>query len=287
MTLSIPPLPSRPSESHKGHYGRAILVGGSIGMSGAITMSGLSALRSGAGLVTIATANRCQPIVASYHPSYMTVPLHDDEHGRISVRAIPKIRELAESANVFAWGPGMGRSEELDQVTTTMVREITCPMVIDADGLNALSDHRDILPQCIGQRVLTPHSGEFQRLIGESIRSREALEERAIQFASENKLLLVLKGHRTLVTDGEKTFHNQTGNPGMATAGAGDVLTGVLTGLIGQGMKPFDAARLAVHLHGLAGDLAVHDRGQYGLIATDLIDYLPAALLTLERVNGP
>lgn len=287
MSLNIPSLPPRPSESHKGHYGRAILVGGSTGMSGAITLSGLATLRSGAGLVTVATAASVQPIVASYHPSYMTVVLPEDEMGRISMRAIPRIRELAESANVFAWGPGTGRSEDLIQVTAGMVRELTCPMVIDADGINALAADRDSLTKCIGPRILTPHAGEFQRLVGKSIRDRDAREKAAREFAANHQLLIVLKGHRTFVTNGDQTYHNETGNPGMATAGAGDVLTGVLTGMIAQGMAPFDAACLAVHLHGLAGDLAVHDRGQYALIATDLIEYLPAALLTLERLNGP
>lgn len=284
--MKVPSLPPRQSESHKGHYGRAILVGGSLGMSGAIGLSGMATLRSGAGLVTIATSASAQRIVATFHPCYMTTSLPEDEQGRISVRAIPRLRELAESATVVALGPGLGRSEELVQVTATMVRDFTCPIVVDADGINALSQSLDALRDGVAPRVLTPHPGEFQRLVNTSFRERGEVEEAAHEFAREHGVVMVLKGHRTLVTDGEQSYHNQTGNPGMATAGAGDVLTGVLAGLIAQGMGCLDAAVLAVHLHGLAGDLAVEDLGEAGLIASDLIEYLPAALMRKGQVDG-
>lgn len=284
--MNLKQLPVREAESHKGNYGRAILAGGSVGMAGSISLSGMATLRSGAGLVTLATSASAQPTVASFHPCYMTVPLPEDELGKISVRAIPRIRELAESATVFAWGPGLGQSDELIEVTQVIVRELTCPLVLDADGLNALASNVSLLKSSIGPRVLTPHPGEFQRLTGLDARVREEMEASAVHFAEEHRAVVVLKGHRTLVTDGEQVYRNQTGNPGMATAGTGDVLTGVLTGLLAQNMEPFDAACLAVHLHGLAGDLAVGKRGQYGLIASDLLEFLPPALLTMEPSNG-
>ena len=179
-------------------------------MSGAIGLSGMATLRSGAGLVTIATSSSAQRIVATFHPCYMTTSLPEDELGRISVRAIPRLRELAESATVVAIGPGLGRSEELVQVTATMVRELTCPLVVDADGINALSQSLDALHDGVAPRVLTPHPGEFQRLVGKSFRTREETEEAAQQFAGDHQVVMVLKGHRTFVTDGKQTSRRDT-----------------------------------------------------------------------------
>lgn len=284
--MKVPSLPARHNESHKGNYGRVILVGGSVGMCGAIGLSGMATLRSGAGLVTIATSSSAQRIVATYHPCYMTTALPEDEQGRISIRAISRLRELAESATLVAIGPGLGRSEELVQVTTTLLRELTCPVVVDADAINAVSQSLEALHDGVAPRVVTPHPGEFQRLMGNSFHSRDEMEDAAHVFAREHEIVIVLKGHRTFVTDGEQAYRNQTGNPGMATAGAGDVLTGVLSGLIAQGMSTWDAAVLSVYLHGLAGDLAVEELGEASLIASDLIDYLPAALVKKGQMDG-
>lgn len=275
---SLPQLPTRTAEAHKGDFGRALLVGGSRGMGGAIALAGMAALRSGAGLVTLATAQACLDVVASFEPSYMTTLLPSDDEGRISLTARPKLEQLAESPTCIAWGPGLGRSDDLNQLTLGLNESLKQPMVIDADGLNALAASTDSLTRSAGPRVLTPHPGEFRRLAGEDVKDREELEALAVRFAASSGTVLVLKGHHTLITDGQSHFHNSTGNPGMATGGCGDVLTGIITALICQSMKPLDAARLGVHLHGLAGDLAACQLGQVAMIASDLVDFLPQAL---------
>lgn len=280
-TETVNRLPPRDKDSHKGDYGRALLIGGSRGMSGAIAISGIAALRSGAGLVTIAAPENCVDKVATFHPAYMTAPLPCDG-AQISSLADDNLRELAEGKECLAIGPGLGRSNQLTALVSRFYREVDEPMVVDADGLNALAGEPEALQSPIGPRVLTPHPGEFKRLAeglemeeGDSIKMAEAM-------ARKCQSVVVLKGSQTIVTDGKRTMQNTTGNPGMATAGAGDVLTGVVTALISQGMAPFDAAGLAVFVHGLAGDLAVAKKGEIGMIATDIIDFLPDAFAELQ-----
>jgi ADP-dependent NAD(P)H-hydrate dehydratase len=246
-------------------------------MAGAVALAGMAALRGGAGLVRLAVPDRCLDAVAAYEPSYMTAALRDDNHGRISGNAHGQIVELARQATVVAIGPGMGRSPELDQLVAGLYEKLTLPMICDADALNALSSQRDRLVQHAGPRVVTPHPGEFARLVGHSY-SGEEREAAARELAGRCHLVLVLKGHRTFVTDGRRHWHNRTGNPGMATGGSGDSLTGLVTALACQHLEPYEAARLGVHLHGLAGDLAAKDLGEVSLIARDIIDYLPRAM---------
>ena len=277
-TLPLPHLSPRPPDSHKGTFGRVLVIGGSLGMSGAISLTGKAALRSGAGLVQLAVPASCLPIVASFEPSYMTTPLPADEAGRIDAGAQSRLMELVDAATVVALGPGVGRSAGLDQLVAWLYRDLAKPLVIDADGLNALAEQSSVLASHAGERVLTPHPGEFARLTNRSPHDVPAnREELASEFARSNEIVLVLKGHRTFVTNGSRGAHNSTGNPGMATGGSGDVLTGVIAGLIAQGMSPFDAARLGAHLHGLAGDLAAAELSEVSLIASDLLDWLPAA----------
>lgn len=273
----LPILPQRAAESHKGNFGLAVVVGGSRGMTGAVAMAGLAALRGGAGLVRLAIPNVCLGIVAGIEPSYMCEPLPSDRAGRISLDARHRLTAIASGATVLACGPGMGRSLGLDAVVGWLYLHHEGPMVIDADGLNALSAHREILDQPGGPRILTPHPGEFARLLGTGIMPVEERRAAAIEMAARSKVVLVLKGHHTLVTDGRTQTLNQTGNPGMATGGSGDILTGLITALACQGLSLLDAARLGVHLHGLAGDLAAADLGQESLMASDLIRFLPAA----------
>lgn len=281
MTLTVPAdlprLAKRSPQSHKGTFGRALLIGGSRGMSGSIALSGIAALKSGAGLVKIATPEVCLDTVASFDPCLMTLPLECDEHGRISTCALEHIQQYADEATCVAVGPGMGRSEGLNKLVGWLYRILRQPLVIDADALNALAATPNGLSHPGGPRILTPHPGEFARLqktVGNSIAPQ--------QLASDNGVVVVLKGHQTLVTDGQNAFHNTTGNPGMATGGSGDVLTGVITALICQGLKPWDAARLGVFAHGLAGDLASETQGEVGVTASDIAHYLPAAWRKLE-----
>jgi ADP-dependent NAD(P)H-hydrate dehydratase len=283
---AVPQLPPRKPESHKGDFGRVVMVGGSAGMAGAISLSGLASLKSGSGLVKVAVPKEIQTTVASYSPCYMTVGCLS-ENGEIHGSALAGLIELAAWSDVVGLGPGLDRGPAQQWIVPQLYEKIDQPMVVDADGLNALVDAKANLGKHAGQRVLTPHPGEFQRLIGDPVTDRKALEERAVELASERQVVIVLKGHRTWVTDGEREFRNTTGNPGMATPGAGDVLTGVLTSFVGQGLSLFDAAVLAVYLHGLAGDLAAETVGQTSLTASDLIDFLPDAILSHTADSRP
>jgi ADP-dependent NAD(P)H-hydrate dehydratase len=276
--MPLPHLPPRKPDSHKGDYGHALLIGGSQGMAGSISLSGMACLRSGAGLVTVATADVCQPTVAGFEPSLMTVPLPSDEKGRIVAAALPELKTRCAAATAVACGPGLGRSDELTTLVATLYRELRQPLVVDADGLNALATQPTALPHHAGPRIFTPHPGEFARLSGQKNLTREQQCEKATELAALWNVVIVLKGHQTFITDGRQQAVNHTGNPGMATAGTGDVLTGIVTGMLCQGLPPFEAAQLAVHLHGLAGDLAAEATGQVSLIASDLLRFLPQAI---------
>jgi NAD(P)H-hydrate epimerase len=256
-------------------------------MSGAIALAGIAALRSGAGLVTLAVPQPCLATVAAFEPSMMTLPLPADEAGRIHLTARDRLSELADAATALACGPGLGRSAHLNDLTTWMYEGSPRPIVFDADALFALAQDSTRLPAPGGARVLTPHIGEFRRLIHNAKASREELEEAAVRQAKDWGVCLVLKGHRTLITDGEQLFRNTTGNPGMATGGSGDVLTGIITALVCQGMSTWEAARLGVHVHGLAGDIAAAQLGQVSLIASDLIRHLPDAFQKLTPNDAP
>jgi NAD(P)H-hydrate epimerase len=283
MSEDLPLLPERPAESHKGDFGLALVVGGSRGMSGAVAMAGMAALRGGAGLVRLAVPEPCLETVAGFEASYMTMPLPADRAGRIALAARPKILAAAERATVVAYGPGLGRSAGLDTLGEWLYGHLPRPMVIDADGLNALAARQDTLGGPAGPRILTPHPGEFARLLGAERATAADRQSAAVALAARWGVVVVLKGHRTFITDGARQAVNSTGNPGMATGGSGDVLTGLITALACQGLSPFDAARLGVFLHGLAGDLAADELGQEALIASDLIRYLPQALLEYRR----
>ncbi len=246
-------------------------------MAGAVAMAGLASLRSGAGLVTLATAAACQPTVAAFEPSAMSLSLPSDADGRIAKAALPILMEYVENATAVALGPGLGRSDHLREIVGRLYREVKQPMVVDADALNALAAQPQILPRAGGPRVLTPHPGEFGRLTGRDTIPLDKREALAHDFSQKNSVVLVLKGHRTVIADGERLALNTTGNPGMATGGTGDTLTGIITALLCQHLSPYDAARLGCHVHGLAGDLAAAELGQISMIASDLIRFLPNA----------
>lgn len=278
----LPRLAPRQVQSHKGNFGRALLIGGSRGMTGAITLSGLACLRSGAGLVTLAIPDVCQHTVSTSEPSLMTVGLPSDSAGRMSARARESLSDLSQNATCIGWGPGLGRSLQLDRMTQRLYRKCDQPMVIDADGLNALSTSQNSIRNAGGQRILTPHLGEYRRLTGLAELSMEDARDHVVEFAKAAAIVVILKGTATLITDGTHSFTNATGNPGMATGGSGDVLTGILVALVCQGLSLLDAAKLGTHVHGLAGDLAAKELGEVSLIASDLIRYLPNAWLSLK-----
>lgn len=279
IVRSVPTLPPRPAEGHKGTFGRVLVIAGSVGMTGAAALTGRAALRAGAGLVRVATAKSALPIVASIEPSYTTLPLAEDTAGRIASKAVNTILNAAQENDVVAVGPGIGQSAGLRSVVEALLQQDGLRLVIDGDGLNNLSRLTGWPGKCKANVILTPHPGEMKRLVFGLFReqSQASRQEIAVRVAQSTKTVVALKGAGTVVTDGRSVYTNTTGNPGMGTAGAGDVLTGVIAALIGQGMSDFDATALAVYLHGLAGDIAADRLGQISVMATDLIDALPNA----------
>jgi NAD(P)H-hydrate epimerase len=277
-------LPPRPADSNKGLYGKVLVIAGSRGMAGAAALSGASALRSGAGLVQVATPAEVQPIVASFEPSYMTWPLPNDDDGLIDFdRARPLIEKMLATATVVACGPGLGQSDGLRRLIHFLITKAGKPLLIDADGLNNLVGQVELLASASHPVVLTPHPGEFARLSGLSINEIQAdrVEQAAKFAASCRQTTVLLKGTGTVVTDGEKYYVNDSGNPGMATGGTGDVLTGVIAALLAQKLPAFEAASLGAFVHGLAGDIARDQHGEVGMIAGDLVDALPDAFMHL------
>lgn len=272
-------------EGQKGIYGHALIVGGSFGKSGAAAMAGVACLRSGVGLATIATPKSVLTTVASYAPELMTEPLAESEDGTITAEAVAQLDAVLKAMDVVALGPGISRNPESVSFVHQFVPHCPKPLVIDADGLNAFASNTASLDGSKRLLVLTPHPGEMARLIGKSVKDVQA--DRigvAREFAKQHHCILVLKGHRTLVaTPTGDIWVNVTGNPGMATGGAGDVLTGVISGLLAQAhaMKSSEAHVKAViagvYLHGLAGDVARERMGEASLIATDIMNALPEA----------
>jgi ADP-dependent NAD(P)H-hydrate dehydratase / NAD(P)H-hydrate epimerase len=270
----------RPADSNKGMYGHVLIVGGSLGKSGAAAMAGMAALRAGCGLSTVATPKSVLPGVAGFAAELMTEPLPETTVGSIAPSAIESGRydELLQPMDVVAIGPGIGRNPETVQFVQEAVRRTKVPLVIDADGLNAFQGHTDLLDGHERPLVLTPHPGEMSRLAGISIKNVQANRiTSARNFARQHQLVLVLKGNRTIIAlpDGI-AWVNPTGNPGMATGGTGDILTGMTAGITGQMQDDVARATVAaVYLHGLAGDVAAEKMGQHSLVATDLLTALP------------
>jgi len=275
-------LAPRPRDSNKGMYGHVLIVGGSLGKSGAAAMAGMAALRAGCGLSTVATPGSVLASVAGFAAELMTEPLPETDTGSIAMGTIEsgRFQQLVKSADVVAIGPGIGRNTETVEFVHEAVRETKVPLVIDADGLNAFQGHTDLLDGSKRPLVLTPHPGEMSRLADISVKEVQANRlEVARKFAREHHLILVLKGNRTVIALPDGTaWINPTGNPGMATGGTGDVLTGMTAGIIGQMQNDIArAAVAAVYMHGLAGDIAAESMGEHSLVATDLLGALPEA----------
>jgi ADP-dependent NAD(P)H-hydrate dehydratase / NAD(P)H-hydrate epimerase len=281
----------RPRNSNKGMYGHVLVAGGSLGKTGAAVMAGFSALRTGAGLVTVASPQSTLPVIASFHPELMTEPLSETEIGSISKVALEEFERIAEKKTVLAIGPGMSRHRSTEEFVRTVVTKSQLPTVLDADGLNAFEGRaKDFRRRDRGgdtenaekapTLVLTPHPGEMARLTGLNVAAiqRDRINV-ARSFARDHELILVLKGDRTAIakSDGE-VWISTTGNPGMSTGGTGDILTGMVAGMLAQNPKrAFLAVLAAVYLHGLAGDVAEQAMGERSLVATDLIRALPEA----------
>jgi NAD(P)H-hydrate epimerase len=275
--LSIAKKLKRPATAHKGTFGRIFILAGSRSMTGAANLVGMSALRSGAGLVTVGVPDAVYLIVAKRDSELMVRPLPSTSQGSLSLRGFPEIRRFCATQTVLAIGPGLSQQINTQKLIRKVIGTAEIPVVIDADGLNALKGHHKVLQSCHGRAVLTPHPGEFIRVFGGKLDDSDAVrKKRAKEVACRHGVVVVLKGHRTVVASPEgEIYLNDTGNPGMATAGSGDVLTGVIAALVGQGLSRFEAACLGVHIHGLAGDRAAAKTGQVSLIAGDLLRFLP------------
>jgi NAD(P)H-hydrate epimerase len=281
-----PVIAPRPAESNKGNYGHVLVVGGSVGKAGSVAMAGMSALRAGAGLATVATPKSVLPTVAGFHPELMTEPLRETREGTLSAGAGARLDVLAKGKSVLAIGPGISRNAETSEFVRTLVAGTEIPVVLDADGLNAFEGVTDELSGKGRVLVITPHPGEMARLAGCS--TADVQKDRlgvARQFAREHELIVVLKGNRTLVVqpDGD-AWVNTTGNPGMSTGGTGDILTGMVAAMIAQHPKDVTmAVCAAVHLHGLAGDVIREIVGEHSMVATDLLHGLPDAFDRAQR----
>lgn len=291
LHLSTPPdfaalLAPRAIEANKGSYGHVLVIGGSLGKAGAAAMAGFSALRAGAGLSTVATPTSVLATVAAYHPELMTEPLAETEHGTISLRAVGLPLDALLKLKTIAIGPGISRNSETAEFVRTIVTRGDKSLVVDADALSAFEGTADKLNGHGRSLIITPHPGEMSRLTGLSVAEIQANRlEVARKFAQEHAVIVVLKGHRTLIAapDG-LVWVNSTGNPGMATGGTGDVLTGMVAGLIAQHPQhALEATALAVYLHGLAGDLACESVGENSLVATDVVRFLPQAFTQMRR----
>ncbi|GAB4340167.1 MAG: hypothetical protein Kow0099_15880 [Candidatus Abyssubacteria bacterium] len=280
-------VPARPKDSHKGTYGYLLVIAGSVGLTGAACLACESALRAGVGMVTLGLPRSLNIAMEARLTEVMTHPLPETPEQSLSLAAFDEIIELSKRMHVIALGPGLSTSSETPELVRKLISQIELPMVIDADGLNALAGHADLLTSRSTPTIISPHPGEMSRLTGKSIQDiTKKREKMALEYARKWGVELILKGAPSHVaTSDGKLYVNTTGNPGMATAGSGDVLTGVLAGLLGQGLRASDAALLGTYLHGLAGDLAAERLTPWGMIAGDILESLPDAWFDLTEFS--
>jgi NAD(P)H-hydrate epimerase len=283
LPAHLPRLSNRNRDTSKRDYGRVVVVGGAAGMAGAPALAAMAALKSGAGLVEALVPEHVAAIAACFDPCVMTRGLPGRIDGTFATAALEEIEASTRRADSVAVGPGLGRSDAVVQIVSHLWRHLPQPAVFDADALWVLAHiDRGSLADHAGPRILTPHAGEMLRLLGDDPSSAQAgdrgmLEREAAALAGAIDAVIVLKGPATLIVDRARQSHNDTGNPGMATAGTGDVLTGVAAALLAQRLSPFDAARLAAWVHGRAGDLAAESVGEISMTARDLLDRLHVA----------
>ena len=286
---SLPKLIPRKKNTHKGSYGRVLVLAGSPGMTGAAYLCCKAALKSGSGLVTLGVPKSLNFVMETKLTCVMTHPLPETKALTLSNKGREEILKLCEKHDVVALGPGLSQQPETKKLILWMIKTINRSVVIDADGINALTGNLHILYKIKKNVVLTPHPGEMSRLI--NLGSAKDVQKKRIDIATkfvksihkqlgkERDFILVLKGDKTIVVNYNKVYINHTGNPGMATAGAGDVLTGIIVSLIGQGFNVFDASQLGVYIHGLAGDMASKKKGEVSMIASEILDFLPDAFI--------
>ena len=267
-------LPDRDPYAHKGDFGRILLLCGSVGYTGAAALSAMGALRSGAGLVFLGVPKSIYTIEAIKltEPIVFMLPEKD---GKLSSDAIPFIEQKCQNMDAVLIGPGLGQSESVLEVVRWVLEYVSVPVILDADGINVICRHKDILRRRTSVTILTPHMGEFMRLLEEPCLDPQSA---AVELAKDLGVILVLKGHETFITDGTRHFLNTTGNPGMAVGGSGDVLAGIITSLVGQKIEPILAAAASAYVHGKAGDVCAESLGQYGLLPSDMLSILPRLL---------
>lgn len=264
-------LPDRDPDGHKGSFGKILLLCGSRGYTGAAYLAAMGALRSGSGLTFLGVPESIYEIEAIKLNEPVVFPL-PEENGKLGILAIPEIAERLPQMDAVLIGCGLGQSGGTLAVVKAVLEQAKCPVVVDADGINVLKEHKDILRGRAYPTILTPHDGEFLRFGGTLGEDRMAS---AAHFSREWNSIVLLKGHRTCITDGETGYRNETGNPGMAVGGSGDVLAGILVSLLGQGLQPLAAAACGAWLHGAAGDLCAEEIGQYGMLPTDMLLRIP------------
>ena len=272
QVLSI--LPERSPNSHKGNYGKILLLCSSKGYTGAAAMAAMGALRSGAGLVYLAVPECIYEIEAVKLTEPIVYPL-PSQNATYSMDAIPHIDAMLTGKDAVLIGPGIGANEMTEAIVCHVLENFDGPILLDADGINVLNTHKNLLRGRTSPTILTPHDGEFLRLGGVLEGDRV---QSAIRFAQEFGVILLLKGHRTIITDGMQCYINPTGNPGMATGGSGDILAGIIVSLVGQGIPPLEAAACSAWLHGAAGDICASEIGQYGMLPSDMLHVLPRLL---------
>ena len=267
-------LPDRAVDAHKGDFGKILLLCGSKGYTGAAYLAAMGALRSGAGLVFLGVPESIYAIEAVKLNEAIVFSL-PDEAGKLSAAAIPEIMKRLPKMDAILIGPGLGQGRGTFEVVKAVLENAACPVVLDADGINLIASHKDIVRGRTAPTILTPHGGEFARLGGNPEEDRRTAAE---AMAQELNCVILLKGHHTVITNGTATYINPTGNPGMAVGGSGDVLAGVITALLGQGIEPLKAAACGAWLHGAAGDCCAAEIGQYGMLPSDMLRVLPRLL---------
>ncbi len=277
-------LPIREKESHKGTYGRVAVIAGSQGMSGAACLSSSSSIRSGSGIVYSIVPQTINEIVESNMIEVITKPIKDKGKGYFTLDSLMDIKNAINNINALAIGPGIGVDDERIKIVEDLLLNVNVPIILDADGLNCISNNTKILLRRKQPTIITPHPGELSRLLNISIKEIQKNRIKYAKLTSQKfNVITVLKGANTIICGEDETIYiNTTGNPGMATAGSGDVLTGMILSFVGQGINPIKASVAGVYLHGLAGDLAAYEKGQYSMIASDIIENLPYAIKSIS-----
>lgn len=272
-------VPERRRDSHKGDYGHVLVLAGSVGLTGAAVLCSLGALRSGCGLVTLGIPKSLNAIMETKLTEVMTKPLPETKNVSLSLEALPKIKKMVKGVDAVALGPGLSTDKATKQLVNKLVKVIDKPLVIDADALNCIASNIKALKSVKSPIIITPHPGEMSRLSGLEIDTIQRNRQKVVKdLARQCNLIVVLKGNNTVVSDGKaNNFVNESGNPGMATGGTGDILTGMIASFLAQGVPAFKAAKLAVYIHGKAGDLAAREKGEIGLIAGDILEKVPEA----------